>query len=351
MLAYIGCRTTRRRNARGKGIEVYRVNDTGSDWEHIQRLDGLVNPSYLILNRAGDRLYCIHGDRSEISAFAVHPVTGELSWLNQVSTGGANPVHLALDPSERFIVVANHISSSVAVVALHSDGRLASVVDLVELSGQVGPHRVEQPFPKPHANPFSPDGRYLLVPDKGLDCVFVFDFDADRGRLLARPELTVKSREGAGPRHLAFHPDEPLAFVINELDSTLTSYRFDADSGQLTPLQILPSTSPFHTGNNRAAGVVVAPEGRYVLATNRGEDSLTLFELDTRSGRLDAVKTLPTGGQTPRYLGFDPQGLLHVANEDSDEVSVFDISSPCTMAQPVQRLSTPSPVCLAFRTD
>lgn len=351
MLAYIGCRTTKRRNARGKGIEVYRVTDAGRAWEHIQRFDGLVNPSYLILNRAGDRLYCIHGDRSDISAFAIHPVTGELSWLNRVSTGGANPVHLALDPSERFIVVSNHISSSVAVVALETDGRLQSVVDLVELSGTLGPHRVEQPFPKPHANPFSPDGRYLMVPDKGLDCVLVFCFDPDRGRLIARPELTVKSREGAGPRHLAFHPDEPLAFVINELDSTLTSYRFDADSGQLTPLQILPSTSPFHTGDNRAAGVTVAPGGRYVMVTNRGEDSLTLFELDARSGHLAPVRTLPSGGQTPRFLGFDPEGRLHVANEDSDEVSLFDIASPTAMSEPIHRLSTPSPVCLAFRAD
>lgn len=351
MLAYIGCRTTQRRRARGKGIEVYRVSDAGRGWEHIQRLEGLVNPSYLILNRAGDRLYCIHGDRSDISAFAVHPVTGELSWLNQVSTGGANPVHLALDPSERFIVVSNHISSSVAVVALENDGRLKSVVDLVELSGKLGPHRIEQPFPKPHANPFSPDGRHLLVPDKGLDCVFVFGFDAERGRLVPRPESTVKSREGAGPRHLAFHPDEPLAFVINELDSTLASYRFDADSGQLTPLQILPSTSPLYTGDNRAAGVVIAPDGRHVLATNRGEDSLTLFELDARRGHLAAIRTWPTGGQTPRFLGFDPEGRLHVANEDSDEVSLFDTATPAAMTQPIHRLSTPSPVCLAFRSD
>ncbi|MGQ7249356.1 lactonase family protein [Halomonas sp. V046] len=351
MLAYIGCRTTKRRHARGKGIEVYRVTQDAREWEHLQRMEGLVNPSYLVLNRDGDRLYCLHGDRSDISAFAVHPVTGELRVLNQASTGGANPVHLALDPSERFIVVSNHISSSVAVIALGGDGHLERVVDLVELSGKLGPHRVEQPFAKPHANPFSPDGRYLMVPDKGLDCVLVFAFDAQSGHLEPRPEQTVRSREGAGPRHIDFHPSEPLAFTINELDSTVTSYRFDADSGQLTALQVLPSVSSFYTGDNRAAGIVVSPSGRYVLVTNRGEDSLGLFEVNTRHARLEYVKTVASGGKTPRFLGFDPDGQLHVANEDSDNIATFDAQSPSALAKPVHQLSTPSPVCLAFRPD
>ncbi|MCM5705128.1 lactonase family protein [Larsenimonas salina] len=353
MLAYIGCRTTQRRQARGKGIEVYRVEQEGRVWTHVQRVDGLTNPSYLILNRAGNRLYCIHGDRSDISAFSVHPVSGELTLLNQASTGGANPVHLALDPEERFIVVSNHISSSVAVIALESDGRLKGVVDLVELSGTVGPHRVEQPFPKPHANPFTPDGRHVIVPDKGLDCLFVYPFDARRGWLDAEHALKVSSREGAGPRHIDFHPDLPRAYVINELDSTLATYALDIASGGLEPLQILPSTAATFTGNNRAAGVVVAPSGQYVLASNRGEDSLALYRVDPSSGELAYRRTVPSGGRTPRFVGFDPCfGLLHVANEDSDELISFDVAGLADQCiDPVHRLATPSPVCLAFRDD
>lgn len=351
MLAYIGCRTTEWRKARGKGISVYRVDSSAREWEPLQLVEGLTNPSYLILNRAGDRLYCIHGDRSDISAFAIHPVSGELKLINQVSTGGANPVYLALDPSERFIVVSNHISSSLAVLALAADGALQGVVDFVELSGTLGPHRVEQPFPKPHANPFTPDGQHVVVPDKGLDCLFVFGFDAQRGKLLKERMQKIPAREGAGPRQIDFHPTLPKAYVINELDSTLTVY--DMAGGELTPRQILPSVSPYYTGNNRAAGVTVHPSGRYVLASNRGEDSVAIYEVDPRHGDLAYIRSISSGGATPRLLGFDcGLGLMHVVNEDSDCVATFDITSSASFdVSPLHRLSTPSPVCIAFRED
>ncbi|ALM51969.1 lactonase family protein [Halomonas huangheensis] len=351
MLAFIGCRTTQRRQARGKGISVYHVSDDGSSWEQLQCYEGLINPSWLVINRRGDRLYCIHGDRSDISAFAVHPVSGELRLLNQVSTGGANPVHMALSADERFIVISNHISSSLAVVAVEDDGSLKGVVDLIELSGKVGPHRIEQPFPKPHANPFTADGRFVVIPDKGLDCLFVMKFDSRHGRLIPCPELTVATREGAGPRHIDFHPSGRLAFVVNELDSTLTAYRFDPDSGQLTPYQVSPSVSPFHTGDNRAAGIVVSPSGSHVLVTNRGEDSISVYRIDPRNDHLQYSHTLPSGGKTPRFMGFDPLGRLHIANEDDDTLCLYTTSSPESLSNPTQRISTPSPVCVAFRED
>lgn len=351
MLAFIGCRTTQRRRARGKGISVYHVSQDGRAWELLQCLEGLVNPSWLLLNRRGDRLYCIHGDRSDISAFSVHPVSGELRLLNQVSTGGANPVHMALSHNERFIVVSNHISSSLAVIALEDDGRLRGVVDLVELSGEVGPHRIEQPFSKPHANPFTADGRFVIVPDKGLDRTFVFAFDDQRGRLTPCPELTVTAREGAGPRHIDFHPSGELAFIVNELDSTLTAYRFDSETARLTPYRVCPSISPFHTGNNRAAGIAVSPSGKHVLVTNRGEDSISVYRLDPTNQQLHYSHTLASGGSTPRFIGFDPHGRLHVANEDSDSLCIFDGSSLDTLTAPLCEISTPSPVCVVFRMD
>lgn len=353
MLAYIGCRTTLRRKARGKGISVYRVDDTAQQWEQIQLLEGLTNPSYLVLNRDGDRLYCIHGDRSEISAFAIHPVSGEIKLLNQMSTGGANPVHLALDPSERFIVVSNHISSSLAVIGLAADGTLTGVTDFIELSGTLGPHRIEQPFPKPHANPFTPDGRHVMVPDKGLDCLFAIPFDGHRGKFQPPQMVKTPTREGAGPRHIDFHPELNIAYVINELDSTVATYQVDYASGEMTPLQILPSVSPLYTGNNRAAGVVVHPSGRHVLTSNRGEDSVAVFEVNPRSGHLAYIRSFPSGGKTPRFLGFDcGPGHLHIANEDDDTVATFDITTILSrQPAPLHQLTTPSPVCLAFRED
>ena len=148
--AYVGSRTTRERNARGVGLSVYEVDPGSVEWKLVQVLEDLVNPSFLAFDRKQEMLYSVHGDRSEISAFRIAPRTGKLTLVNQESTGGKNPVHLCIDLGNRFVVVANHITSSLAVLPLGADGALGKLCDLVTLAGNLGPHRVEQPFPKPH---------------------------------------------------------------------------------------------------------------------------------------------------------------------------------------------------------
>ena len=212
MFAYIGSRTTRERHARGDGISVFAVDPAQGRLERVQVVEDLVNPSFLALNRAGDRLYCVHGDRSEVSAFSVDKSSGQLTFLNRQSCEGKNPVHLALDPSERFLVVSNHLSGTLAVLAIEVDGALGALVQLVALHGPAGPHRIEQPFAKPHFNLFDPSGRFVLVPDKGLDRIFVFHFED--GRLVPTAQGFVATREGSGPRHVAVHPSAPLVFAV-----------------------------------------------------------------------------------------------------------------------------------------
>ena len=184
MFAYVGSRTTRERNARGDGISVYRCDPATGSLDLDQVVGDLVNPSFLALNRGATRLYAVHGDMEEISALRIEPGTGRLSSLNRQSTGGRNPVHLALDPTERFIVVSNHLSSSLAVLPIDAGGALEPLTQLLPLSGEPGPHRKEQPFAKPHYNLFDPSGRFVVVPDKGVDRVFCLRFAAD-GRLQA----------------------------------------------------------------------------------------------------------------------------------------------------------------------
>lgn len=235
MYAYVGSRTTRERNARGDGISVFRVDSATGALEHTQLVKDLVNPSFLAMNRAGDRLYTVHGDLSDISAFAVDRASGKLEFINRQSTQGKNPVHLAIDPSGRHVVVSNHIGASLAVLPLNADGSLGELTQLVKLDGPIGPHRVEQKQAKPHFNPFDPTGQFVIVPDKGLDRTFTFRF-AD-GKLSPAAPAFVGAREGAGPRHVAFHPGGRFAYVINELDSTVTAYSYDAASGALTPMR------------------------------------------------------------------------------------------------------------------
>src|SRR5262249_15821096 len=155
------------------------------------------------------------------------------------------------------------------------------------------------------------------------DLVFTYRLDAEKGKLMpvGRP---VQAREGAGPRHVAFHPAGRLAYVVNELDSTVTAYRFDPANGALTPFQVLSAVPDTYTGDSRAAEIAVSADGRFVYASNRGHDSIATFAIDAASGRLAPVGWTTTGGKTPRFFALSPAGrFLFAANEDSDTVSIF----------------------------
>ncbi len=348
MFAYVGSRTTRERHARGDGISVFRRDPATGALDLVQVHGDLVNPSFLALNRAATRLYAVHGDGEDMSAFAVHPVTGGIRLLGRQSTGGRNPVHLALDSSERFIVVSNHLTSSLAVLPLSEDGVPQPLVQRVPLAGEPGPHRKEQPFAKPHFNPFDPSGRFVVVPDKGVDRVFSFRFKDGRLTPAAAPEARV--REGAGPRHLAFHPARPWAYAINELDSTVTAYAFDPRDGALQPFQVVSALSDRFTGNSRASEIEVHPAGHVLYASNRGEDSIAVMSVDPATGRLALVQTMPSGGTTPRFFAVAPEGRwLYVLNEDSDAIVLLGVEQGTgRLIGTGQAWRCGSPVCMVF---
>jgi 6-phosphogluconolactonase len=345
---YTGCRTSRERNARGTGIGAYHRDPVTGALTLVQQVDGLVNPSYLAANRAGSVLYTVHGDSSEVSAFCIDAASGRLEFLNSQSTEGKNPVHLALDPSERYLVVSNHLSCTLAVLPLDTDGSLLPVRQLVTLEGQPGPHRFEQRHAKPHFNPFDPSGRHVIVPDKGLDRIFSFRFE--QGTLTPAAQAHVDTRENAGPRHIAFHPALPYAYAVNELDSSVTTYRYYAASGELAPVQVLPTLPDTYTGNSRAAAIAVHPDGRYLYASNRGDDSIAQFAIDGASGRLHFIQAHPTLGRTPRFFALDPQArFLYAANEDTDTIITFRVAEDSGALTAVNTpLHTGSPVCMVF---
>lgn len=346
-LAYVGSRTTRERNARGEGISVFRVDaDTGS-LTLLHVVGGLKNPSYLALNRRADRLYVVHGDSEEASAFDVLS-DGNLALLGTVPCGGRNPVHLALDPTERYLVVSNHLSSNLAVLPVAASGELLAPSQIVTLPGSPGPHRVEQPFAKPHFNPFDPAGRHVVVPDKGVNRVFVFRFDG--GTLAPSSTPWVDTRETAGPRHLAFHPSAPYAYVINELDSTVTAYHYAANTGKLEAFQVLSSLPDTWTGDSRASGITIDAAGRTLYASNRAHDSIAVFRIDPATGRLTLVDATPSGGRTPRFFTLAPGGRhMFVLNEDTDQIVTFAVDGASgQLADTGQSVACGSPVCMVF---
>lgn len=348
MFAYVGSRTSRERNARGDGISVFHCTPTTGALELVQIHGDLFNPSFLTLNRAGDRLYAVHGDAEEVSSFSVDSCTGQIELLNRERTMGENPVHLALDPTENFLVISNHNTSSLAVLPLADDGSIGAVTQLRKLAGDPGPHRKEQAFSKPHCNTFDPSGRFVVVPDKGLDKTFVFRFE--HGKLMDGQFPIASGREGSGPRHVAFHPSRPLAYIVNELDSTLTVCTFDPVSGKLVPEQIVSCLADTFVGNSRASEVEVDRLGSALYVSNRGEDTIAVFHIDSAFGRVQLIQSQAALGKTPRHFALSPGGRwLYALNEASDSIVVFAVEPPSGRLCPTGlQFACGSPVCMVF---
>ena len=349
-IAYVGSFTSKSRNACGEGLSVFRVDAGSGAWTRIQLLADEVNPSFLALDPRRRFLYAVHADTDQVSAFAVDPQAGTLTLVNRQSTGGANPAHLALDPSGRHLAAANYAAGSVAVVPINADGSLGVRTDLVTLTGEPGPHRTEQTSSHPHQCVFDPAGRFMVVPDKGLDRVCVFRLDTATGKLVAADPPFVRTRAGAGPRHVGFHPRLPFAWVINELDSTIAAYRVSA-AGALEPIQVVASIPSTFTGNNTGSGIVVSASGRFVFASNRGHDSIGAFRVDETGGMLTPIAWEPTGGAMPRFIGAGPADhLLYAANQNGDTVVEFDIAAATGRLRRTGRdVSTGTPVCVVWR--
>ncbi|WP_086480129.1 lactonase family protein [Oceanospirillum sanctuarii] len=348
MFAYIGCRTTKERNARGEGISVVSIDGQTGALQLVELMGGLTNPSFLTLNCNRTRLYTVHGDGSEVSAFKIDSSSGRLSHLNTESTQGNNPVHLALSPDEDSLVVSNHITSSLAVLPIDDEGKIGPLRQLVKLEGEPGPHRKEQPFPKPHFNPFDPSGQFVVVPDKGLNKVFSFPFK--EGRLVAEEMTEAVTRETAGPRNIVFHPLKPYAYVINELDSTVTSYSFDGNTGKMSAFQVISCLADTFTQDSRASSIQIDKTGKALYASNRGEDSIAVMSISPETGRLTLIQTMESQGKTPRFFTLDPSGRwMYALNEDSDTIVGFSVDpSDGRLSNTAIEFETGSPVCMIF---
>jgi len=349
MHAYVGSFTTRERKARGKGISVYRVDGVGGAWTLIQANDAMPNPGFLALDHQQRFLYAAHGDSGEISSYSIDKVTHRVELLNRQPTDGDNSPHLTVDPGNRYVVLAN--GPGIAVFPINGDGSLAPASDIVMPPGEAGPYRREQGHgAHPHQVLFDTSGRFLVAPDKGVDRAHVYRLDSLKGRLVPGDTPFVKTRYGAGPRHMAFHPAQPYAYLINELNSTVTTYRWDTARGELVPLQVITTLPTDHTGDNTGAEIAVAPSGAFVFGTNRGHDSIVIYGVDQGTGLLRHAGWESTQGRKPRFFTLDPTGsLLYVANESSDTIVAFRIDQKTGKLTPAgQVIQTGSPSCIVF---
>ena len=352
-LIYVGTYT----NSGSRGIHLLRFNSATGRLVNLGLAAESVNPSYLAIAPGGDRLFAVNEVATldgqpggGLTAFAISASTGLLTRINQTSSGGAAPCYVTVDPAGRHLLGANYSGGNLIVVPVGGDGRLGVASDRVQHTGTGGnPQR--QPGPRAHCVVFTPDRRHVVAVDLGIDKVLIYRWDAERGRLLPGTPGEFRVRAGAGPRHIDFHPNGRFAAVINELDSSLVSCAWDGVKGALTEVQTVPTLPTGFTGTNYCADVHFHPGGRFVYGSNRGHDSLAIWQIDPKTGRLSQVGHEPTGGRNPRNFVIDPTGRwLLAANQGSDSIVLFRID-PATgrLTRTGEPINISAPVCLKFR--
>jgi 6-phosphogluconolactonase len=348
---YVGTYTT----TTSKGIYLFHLDLATGELAPGGPVAEMANPTFLAVHPSRPLLYAVNeignfkGQRAGgVAAMAIDPKTGTLTLLNQQSSVGDGPCHLAIDRSGKLVVVANYGGGSVAVLPIGEDGRLGEATSFVQHAGSsVNPRRQEGPHA--HCATFDAAGRFVFVPDLGLDKVMTYRLDA-AGKLTAGDPAFTAIAAGSGPRHVAFHPDGRHAYVINELNSTMTALSYDAQRGALKPLQTLSTLPSGFTKSSTCAEVVVHPSGRFVYGSNRGHDSIVIYAVDPQSRLLTLVGHEPTQGKTPRNFALDPAGkFLLAANQDGNNIVVFRIDGQTGKLRATgHAVSLGMPVCVVM---
>jgi 6-phosphogluconolactonase len=346
---YIGTYT----GPKSKGIYVMKMDAATGQLSEPRVAAEVANPSFLTLHPSHKFLYAVSEgggkDGGVVSAFSIAPETGLLTLLNQQTSGGDGPCFVGLDPAGKMALVANYGSGSFESLPIGEDGKLGVPSTKIQDAG-AGPNSKRQQGPHAHSINSDAAGRFAVAADLGLDKLFIFRLDPLAATLTPNDPPFFHTAPGAGPRHFTFHPGGKFAYVINELNSTVTALAYDAEKGALSELQTLTTLPADFHDNNSTAEVQVHPSGKFLYGSNRGHDSLAAFSIDERTGKLTPIGHYPTLGKTPRNFRMDPAGnFLLAAHQGSDSVVAFKVDLKTGALTPTgQSVSMGQPVCVKF---
>jgi 6-phosphogluconolactonase len=349
---YIGTYT----QSRGKGIYAFRFAPATGKLTRPVLAAQTSSPSFLAVHPNGRFLYAanehegkdIPGQNNTVSAYAIDSKTGSLKFLNKVSSQGEGPAHIVIDHQGKALLALNYRSGTVGLLPILPDGRLgeATAVDQHHGSG-VDPKR--QAGPHAHGGVFSPDNRFALVAEHGIDEVMVYRFDANKGSLIPNDPPFLKATPGAAPRHLAFHPNGKIVYALNEIGSTVTVLAYGADKGTIRRIQEITTLPAGFSGSNSTAQLQVDQAGKFLYASNRGDDSIAVFAIDPASDMLTLVEHVSTQGKTPRDFSLDPTGaFLFAANQSSDNIVLFRVGPAGRLTSSGEVVEVPEPACVVF---
>ena len=353
-IVYVGTYT--RQNS--KGIYAWRFQPSTGKLTSIGLVGETSNPSFLAIHPNHRFLYAVNEDNTfqgkpagSVTSFSIDAKTGQLKMLNQVSSGGTGPCHLALDKTGKWLFVANYGGGSIAAYPVHDDGSLGESSAFVQHKGSSVTPR--QRGPHAHSANISPDNKFVLFADLGLDEILTYRID--EGKLPPGDPPFSKIAPGSGPRHMAFHPKGKFAYVASEIAATVTACSYDASNGSLKELQTISIVPDGYAGAKGAAEIAVHPNGKFVYASNRdtsnkGNDVITTFAVDPEKGTLTVVDHTQVG-KIPRNFAIDPSGrFLFEANQDGASVLVYRIDAKTgKLTATGDKLDVPLPVCVVFR--
>jgi len=349
---YVGTYTAEQ----SKGIYAYRFDAATGQFTPLGLVAETSNPSFLAVHPNHKILYAVNEtgnfqnqSSGAITAFAIDSRTGKLTLLNQVASRGADPCYVAVDKTGKYVLVANYGGGSVAVFPVLKGGKLGEATSVLQYKG-TGANPERQESPHAHWIDFSPDNRFVIAADLGLDHLNVYKFGTSKGSLVPNQPAVVQLQPGAGVRHFAFHPNARFAYAVNEMQSSVVSFAYDPAHGTLHELQTISMLPKGFSGKNDAAEIQIHPNGKFLYASNRGHDSIAVFSIDPSKGTLTPVQYVPTQGKAPRYFAIDPSGSrLWVANQNSGTIVIFQIDPTSgRLTSTGQVLQIASPVCLRF---
>jgi 6-phosphogluconolactonase len=327
---YIGAYTLRR----GKGIYTFRFSSATGKVTALSLAAETPSPAFLAVHPNRKFLYAanehdgpdVAGKNDTVSAYAIDAKTGALTFLNKVSCRGEGPAHIVVDKTGKALLAANYRSGSLALLPILPDGRLGEATGFAQHHG-VGPKpRAEGPHA--HGAAFSPDGRFALVADRGLDQVLIYRYDRRKGTLTPNDPPLFDATPGAGPRHLLFHPNGRILYELNEPGSTVTVLAYGAAGGTVRRLQEISTLPAGFTGTSATAQLQIDRAARFLYASNRGADNIAVFAIDPAQGTLTLVEHVSTQGKTPRDFSLDPTGrYLFAANQNSDTIVFFRVDA------------------------
>jgi len=341
-----------------RGIYAVRLNSETGALSTPELVGELSNPEFLALHPNGRIVYALtqvpaaEGKTAgAVAAFAVEPASGRLTPLNLASTNsGGALTHLAVDATGRMVVAASYGGGYVVSFPIEPDGRLGARASLIPQTGPLGPNRVRQDAPHPHSVTLSPDNRFAFVADLGLDRVFSYRLAPKDGTIARNEPASAAIAPGAGPRHSKFSSDGKSFYVLDELDGTITSCRYDAARGVVEPFQRVSTLPDGFTGKNTASEIRIHPNGRFVYAANRGHNSLAVFARDAETGALTRIEIVACGGEHPRNFALTPDGAwLVCAHQTSNNLTVFRVNAGTgRLTATTQTAHAPKPVCVLF---